>query len=117
MYAARRYFLRDPRVFIWFAFGSAIWLGGALGVELLSNVTDGHRVASMLEILVEELMEMTGVSLMFWGSCLLAQGEGLRVGFDYPPDSMAHRRSVATPSGALKSGYSEKFKFSTQGGA
>jgi len=66
--STRRYFTMSTHVFRKMIVGIFIFFGGAIGVEVLSNIPDRHSFGSVLEIFLEESMEMAGVTVLFWAA-------------------------------------------------
>ncbi len=65
---ARRYLDMPRNISIVFATGLFIFIGSATGTEILSNfVIEGGRAAS-LQIALEELGEMLGITIMLWAT-------------------------------------------------
>ena len=60
--------------------GAAIWLGGALGIELLNNVVQDGTAYAVTQVFFEEVAEMVGVAVMAWGFHRLLMGRGFRWG-------------------------------------
>ena len=55
--------------------GLVVFIGGAAGVELFANFADkgGGSMLYPLQVTLEELLEMTGVTLILWGSVTACQ--------------------------------------------
>ena len=58
----------DISIFKKFMLGLFVFLLGALGIEILSNIPLEHTNAYMVEVFFEELCEMIGVSIMLLAS-------------------------------------------------
>ena len=71
-------FARVPGVTTKLIVGGAIWLGGALGIELLRNVVDHDSALGIAQVFFEETAEMMGVTVMVWGFYQLLIGCGFR---------------------------------------
>lgn len=81
MFLIRKYFSFKSYVII--LFGMVIFLTGALGIETLSNFFNDELM--FIQVFCEELLEMVGVTIIFWGfynltainwpSVLLAENE------------------------------------------
>lgn len=73
----RSEFRRVPGVMTKFVTGAAIWLGGAVGLEALSNFINPANVAlGITEVFFEETAEMLGVTVMVWAVYQLLMGLG-----------------------------------------
>lgn len=54
--------------------GMAVFLGGALGIEAMSNfVADFDSAHGVLQVVSEEVCEMLGATIVVWGSYQLLQ--------------------------------------------
>ncbi len=82
IFRAREYFLQTRGVIPRIITGTTIFLAGAAGVELLGNVVELRSVAHIMEVLVEELLEMVGVTLIFWAGWDLLPAGGLSLPAD-----------------------------------
>jgi hypothetical protein len=73
----RHIFLRRaPRALVLLIIGFVVMFSGALGVELASNLIDAtaqHGGWFLTQVVVEELMEMLGVTLIAWSASSLLQ--------------------------------------------
>jgi hypothetical protein len=80
--SVRVYFRNKPGVLRKFVLGMLIFVGGAAGMDTAANfVVIGSR-AHVLEILMEELCEMLGVTTILWATCDLLRGYGFSVHLD-----------------------------------
>jgi len=68
-----REYLRVPGVLAKAAVGFGIFMGGAIGIETLSNFVERPSLAWRLEVLAEESCELIGVTLMLWAAHDLLQ--------------------------------------------
>lgn len=66
MVSIKKYFDGKKYVLMMIFFGMMIFLSGALGVELLSNIVE-NSFYIVLQNLCEELLEIAGVTIIFWG--------------------------------------------------
>jgi len=67
------------------ALGALVFVGAAAGLEFAANVVRYEPLALRVQVVVEELGEMLGVSLMAWGMLDLAILEGARPGWRQAP--------------------------------
>jgi hypothetical protein len=79
-YAGRVYLPPDRSTRVKLLAGAGIFVGSAAGTEILHNFA--QHALYVLQIIVEELGEMVGVTLLFWGFLQLEQG---RVAVDTTP--------------------------------
>ena len=63
MCSIKKYF--DNKSYLLILFGMMIFLSGAIGVEIISNIVP--RELYFIEVFCEELLEMVGVTIIFWG--------------------------------------------------
>jgi hypothetical protein len=78
----RTYFRRTPGALVKILVGMAITLGGATGVETLTNFVAPHSVYDVLYVFSEELCEMLGSTLVLWGSYELLYRYGFAIRLD-----------------------------------
>lgn len=64
----RRYFAISRNVFRKMMIGMFIFFGGAIGVEVLSNLPERDSLGWVMENIFEEGMEMVGVTVLFWAA-------------------------------------------------
>lgn len=76
---ARRYLRGRKSVVIKFAAGVAIYLAAAAGVEALSNFVTPQGTGARALVLLEELGEMLGATMMLWASLDLLRAHGVRL--------------------------------------
>ena len=76
---ARRYLWGRKSVAMKFAAGIAIFIVAAAGVEALSNFATPHGAAARGLVLLEEMGEMLGATVILWGVCELLRGHGVRL--------------------------------------
>lgn len=79
LYGVRRYFREAPAALVKLALGMAVMLTGALGVEMLSNFVVAGSTLSVMQVLLEELLEMLGATLVLWAAVDLLRHHGFRV--------------------------------------
>ena len=70
--ALRRTLQRAPTAFMLLVAGTAIFLAGALGVELLANLAMDRGRGIAPQIFVEETLEMAGVTTIVWSGFAFA---------------------------------------------
>lgn len=80
--SVRTYFRNVPGALVKMCAGVAIMLTGALGLEALVNFAAPNSGLAVLEILSEEMCEMLGATVVFWGSYELLQRHGLALRFE-----------------------------------
>lgn len=68
--------VRSPRAWMLLGAGLGVFLTGAVGVELLSNLVRPDTAAGVAQITVEELLELVGGTLSAWGAWSLAEEVG-----------------------------------------
>lgn len=73
LYALRNLFAIEPGSLAMFCAGAFTWLLGALGVEIFQNIPDRGSWGFVISILVEESLEMLGVTFMFASGYALAR--------------------------------------------
>jgi hypothetical protein len=66
MVSIKKYFGSKKYVFIKILFGMMIFLSGALGVEMAANIVE-NRFYIIFQDFCEELLEMVGITIIFWG--------------------------------------------------
>ena len=59
--------------------GAIVFVTAAAGVESLSNFVDAHGTAARALVLLEEVGEMIGATIMLWGACGLMRSHGVRL--------------------------------------
>ena len=91
--AARRYLRGRRTVVIKFLVGIGIFLAAAAGVEILSNFVDPHAAGARALVLLEELGEMLGATMMLWGVMELAAAHGVRM-FVVNDDALSPAREL-----------------------
>jgi hypothetical protein len=94
MFSLRTYFKHAPDAFVKILLGMMVMLTGALGLETLSNFIDIKSEFYILEIVMEEFLEMTGSTIILWGSCELLQRQGFAIQFDKTGLSVNTTKSV-----------------------
>lgn len=65
LYGVRKVFAIEPGSLAMFSIGAFIWLLGALGVEIIQNIPEPGSLGFVISILIEESLEMVGVTFMF----------------------------------------------------
>jgi hypothetical protein len=78
-FAARRYLRGRRTVVIKLAIGAVIFIAAAAGIEALSNFVAREGTAARVLVLLEELGEMAGATVMLWGVCELLRSHGMRL--------------------------------------
>jgi hypothetical protein len=74
IFSVRVYFSRAAGPLKKMLLGMAVFLGGALGSEALSNfVVDFDSIYGVLQVVSEEVCEMLGGTIVLWGSFELLQ--------------------------------------------
>lgn len=73
------YLRRDIRASIVGAIGIGIFLGSAVGIEMLSNFVEPGTTASYVQIAAEEFGEMLGMTITLWATCMLLNTLGIRL--------------------------------------
>ena len=63
MCSIKKYF--NKKNYLLILFGMVIFLAGALGVEIITNIVPKNLI--FIEVFCEELLEMIGVTIVFWG--------------------------------------------------
>ena len=76
---ARRYLRERRAIAVKFAAGIAIYLLAAAGVEALSNFATPHGAAARALVLLEEMGEMLGATMILWGVWELIRSHGVRL--------------------------------------
>jgi hypothetical protein len=66
--SVRTYFRRAPGALAKICLGLAIMLTGAIGIETLCNFVTPNSGSHVLQVFSEELCEMLGSTVVFWGS-------------------------------------------------
>jgi hypothetical protein len=94
MFSLRTYFKHAPGAFVKLLLGMTVMLLGALGLETLSNFIDIKSGFYILEIVMEEFFEMTGSTIILWGSYELLQRDGFAIQFDKTGLSVNTTKSV-----------------------
>lgn len=94
MFSLRTYFKHAPGAFVKILLGMMIMLVGALGLKTLSNFIDIKSGFYILEVVMEEFFEMTGSTIILWGSYELLQRDGFAVQFDKTGLSVKTTKSV-----------------------
>ena len=72
----KKFLMRPPHVFRKMMIGVSIFFGGAIGMEILSNIPSSKNFGYILQNILEEGMEMGGVTVLLWAAhdLLLANG-------------------------------------------
>ncbi|MEA2736498.1 MAG: hypothetical protein QOE14_2949 [Humisphaera sp.] len=76
---ARRYLRGRPGIALKLAAGVALFIAAAAGVEALSNFAEAHGTAARALVLLEEVGEMLGATIILWGVCDLIRAHGVRM--------------------------------------
>jgi hypothetical protein len=72
---------RAPQALVLLIVGFIVMFSGALGVELIANLVsaDKHSGAFLAQVVIEESLEMLGVTLIAWSACSLLEAYGLDI--------------------------------------
>lgn len=73
------YFGRVPGVTRKYLLGAVLLMGGASGVELVSNFVPVQSAAHVVQVFFEELLEMLGVTVWLWATHDLLLAHGFKV--------------------------------------
>lgn len=87
---------RAPRALVLVIVGFAVMFSGALGVELASNLVDAaapHGGLFLAQVVVEEFLEMLGVTLIAWSASSLLNAYGFELRL---PAAASERRADVT---------------------
>jgi hypothetical protein len=79
----KTYYGRSRKVFRLMMIGMAIFFGGAIGVEILSNVPGSGSLGQIVEVVLEEGMEMAGVTVLIWAAHDLLTVDGFLSQLDF----------------------------------
>jgi hypothetical protein len=90
----RRYLCTVPRVLPKLLLGIAIFITGAVLIEILSNYTDYGSIWYYLEAVCEEGCEMLGVTIILWAFHDLLLGHGFSIHLDSVDEFVVARRRV-----------------------
>lgn len=74
--AVRPYLARVPGAFVKLVAGMALVLTAAIGVDALSNFVVEGSLPGVVQIVIEEVAEMIGVTTVLWGSYELIRDKG-----------------------------------------
>ena len=75
-----RHFLRGRRAVVTkFVIGAVIYVAAAAGVEALSNFVLPESTGARVLVLLEEVGEMAGATVILWGVCDLMKSHGMRL--------------------------------------
>ena len=72
---------RAPRALVLLIIGFIVMFAGAVGVELIANFVspDKHSATFLAQVVIEESMEMLGVTLIAWSAFSLLEAYGLDI--------------------------------------
>lgn len=90
-WSLRHQFSVAPRMLPLFTTGILIFMGGALGVEAVSNTASNNSNFYFALVFLEELLEMTGATVILWSSYELLAGMGFFLGWESSVDESAGR--------------------------
>lgn len=93
----RAYLAVTPGVQGKFLVGFLVFMGGALGVESLSNFIAPDSSLHLWQVILEEGMEMGGVTLILWAAIDTLRGHGFAFRMDPVDLSRNDRRIEPTP--------------------
>jgi hypothetical protein len=93
----REYIQEAPGAFFKIILGMLVMLTGAMGIETLSNFTDPGSGTwyDISEVLVEEMCELLGATIVLWGSLELLIQQGFELRINRPGGDKAHSKSLA----------------------
>ena len=78
-WGARRYLLGRRSIVVTLVIGAIVFVAAAAGVESLSNFVEPHGIGARALVLLEEVGEMLGATVMLWGTCDLICSHGVRL--------------------------------------
>jgi hypothetical protein len=78
-FGAVRYLRGRKAIIVKFAVGAAIFVAATAGMEALSNFVAAQTTAARVLILLEEVGEMLGATVMLWAVCDLVRSHGVRL--------------------------------------
>ena len=95
---------RDPRAparrarWVLLIVGFIVMFTGALVVELVANLVsaDKHSGAFLAQVVIEESLEMLGVTLIAWSACSLLDAYGLDISVHPAAEASASVQSVGS---------------------
>src|SRR5688572_2980224 len=93
-FGARRYLRGRKPVVVKFIVGAALYIAAAAGVEALSNFVVPQGTAARALVLMEEMGEMFGATMMLWGVWELMRSHGVRW---FVSDQHDHMRALREP--------------------
>jgi hypothetical protein len=91
----RGYLQEAPGAFFKIVLGMVVMLTGAMGIETFSNFTDRGSGAwyDIVEVLVEEMCENLGATIVLWGSLQLLIQQGFELRINRPAGDKERSRS------------------------
>jgi hypothetical protein len=98
LWSMKKYFTRSLNLFRKMMIGTIIFFGGAIGVEVLSNIPGSHTFGSVLQNIFEEGTEMVGVTVLFWAAYDLLMLHGFRLHLDGATEAEASAHLLDSPS-------------------
>ena len=78
-WGARRYLIGRRSIVATLVIGAIVFVAAAAGVESLSNFVEPHGIGARALVLLEEVGEMIGATIMLWGTCELLRSHGMRL--------------------------------------
>jgi len=94
-WGARRYLIGRRAVVVKLAIGAVVFVVAAAGIETLSNFVVPHGTGARILVVLEEIGEMTGATIMLWGVCDLIRTHGIRLFVsENADDAAAFRRNA-----------------------
>jgi hypothetical protein len=109
----RRLWAHNARPVLLGGLGAAVYVGGAVGVEVLGYLVLGHGAAPRLaavQVLVEESLEMVGVSLILYGTLLLLRSVGGRGPSGASGSGETKGRARTRPAAPWRTGRSDRLQ-------
>ena len=109
----RRLWGHNARSVLLGGLGAAVYVGGAVGVEVLGYLFLGDGAAPRLasgQVLVEESLEMVGVSLILYGTLLLLRSVGGTVPSEPSGSGGTEGRARPRPAASLRTGRSDRLQ-------
>ena len=93
----REYMQEAPRAFFKIIVGMVVMLTGAMGIETLSNFTNPGSGTwyDITEAFAEEMCELLGATIVFWGSLELLIQQGFELRINRLAGDKARSRSLA----------------------
>jgi hypothetical protein len=89
---------RAPRALLLLIVGFIVMFSGAVGVELIANFVsaDKHSATFLAQVVVEEALEMLGVTLIAWSAFSLLEAYGLDISVHPAAEASASMQSAGS---------------------